>query len=180
MFGLILVQLQPIYALFKLKPSVTPFLPARRAGERSSPGPKSVITYGVNPFHVLLVDEIMPGSFAVLLRSRSVYSQPTTIYTVQLLRVAATVKLLLCSLIHSLSALCMCTRSLSLQLTHSHFTHTSCITLFTKELHHSCNTAQIMHDKKYISIYTYKLLTFACTLGFAASMVPLSMFTCTS
>ena len=51
-----------------------------------------------------LVSEIIPGSFAVLLRSRSIYSPPTIIDTVQLVIVTTTVTLLLFFLIHSLSA----------------------------------------------------------------------------
>ena len=105
-------------------------------GEVFSRAEVSLTLRGEPPFYVLLVGEIMPGRFAVLLRSRSVYLPPTIIYTVQLVLVATSVKLLLFSLIHSLSALCTYTHSLTLacpltpyaHLTHclSYTTHATC------------------------------------------------------
>ena len=134
------------------QPVVTPFLLSSRTvfgkcrGEVSSRAEVCYHLQGEPPFHLSLV----PESFAFLLSSRSIYSQPTTVYTLQLVPV----KLLLSSLIHSLSALRTYTHAPSLLLTHSHPMHRPIHERVTPLVQH-CDTNISIHRRPAAAVLYY-------------------------
>ena len=100
-----------------------------RAYKHRTPGPKFIITFGVNYFHLCRWSVHNARKLCCLLRCRQVYSWLTAAYTVHFIPVVTAISL---SFIHCLHVH---------KLPHSRSpTHTSRTALFMKELRHSHST----------------------------------------